>query len=222
MRQLPLPISWAFSKDARDFVVSDCNRYAFEWLEKWPLKIQSNFVCLIGEKGAGKTHLAHIWADRLGAEFLKPENAFSQWYDLANAESNQKYFVLDDADMLGDDILLFYIFNTIREKNAYLLMTSKQYPNKWELKFEDIKSRLATVDSIRIQKPNEKAMVSIIEKMLRQRGLIATHEIVEYLANRIERTYESICYWVNKIDSNQFDKKHKLNIQDIRTTLGKS
>ena len=109
-KQLSLPISWAFSRNIIDFVVSDCNRYAFEWLEKWPFKIQDNFVCLIGENGAGKTHLAHIWADRLGAEMVRSFDILNKWYDIASVENHQKYFVLDDADTLNDDILLFYTF----------------------------------------------------------------------------------------------------------------
>ena len=109
-KQLPLPISWAFSKKLKDFVVSDCNRYAFEWLEKWPFKIRENFVCLVGEKGSGKTHLANIWAERLNADIINSsDDVFNKWYAIASAENEQKYFVLDEADKILDDVLLFYI-----------------------------------------------------------------------------------------------------------------
>lgn len=218
-KQLSLPISWAFSRNISDFVVSDCNRYSFEWLEKWPFKIQDNFVCLVGEKGAGKTHMAHIWADRLGAEIIKSSDILDKWYDIASIENQQKYFVLDDADELNDDILLFYIYNTIKEKNAYLLMTAKNYPNKWNLKFEDIKSRISTISIIRIQKPNENATHSIIEKMLLQRGVQVKSNVIEYMANRIERSYESINYWIDQIDSKLIDKKSKLSIQFVKEIL---
>lgn len=219
MKQLSLPISWSFSKNVRDFVVSDCNRYAFEWLEKWPLKIRSNFVCLVGEKGSGKTHLTRIWADRLGAEYLNPENVLSKWFMMTDPETHQKYFVLDDADELEDDMLLFCIYNTIKEQDAYLLLTARQCPNRWNLKYNDIKSRLSTVDILKIQKPGEIAINSIIEKMLLQRGLKSTPDIVEYLANRIERSYESICYWVDRIDSQQLNKGNKLSLQTVREAL---
>ena len=218
-KQLSLPISWAFSRNISDFVVSDCNRYAFEWLEKWPFKIQDNFVCLIGGNGAGKTHLAHIWADRLGAEMVRSFDILNKWYDIASVENHQKYFVLDDADELEEDILLFYIYNTIKEKNAYLLMTAKQYPNKWNLKFEDIKSRLSTISIIKIQKPNETAMYSIIEKMLLQRGIQVKLNVIEYMTNRIERSYESINYWINQIDSKLINRKSKLSIQFVKEIL---
>ena len=220
LKQLSLPITWAFSKKRKDFVVSDCNRYAFEWLEKWPFKIKDNFVCMVGEKGSGKTHLSRIWAERLGADIINANNdVFNKWYNIISSENVQKYFVLDDADLIKDDILLFYIYNTIKEKNAYLLMTSVDFPNKWDLKFNDIKSRLSTLNIIRIQKPNELVIISIIEKMLLQRGIIAKENVIEYIANRIERSYESMNYWVNRLDSLLIDKKSGLSIKIVKEII---
>ncbi|MDO4974892.1 MAG: DnaA/Hda family protein, partial [Alphaproteobacteria bacterium] len=134
-------------------------------------------------------------------------------------ENTQKYFVLDDADLIKDDILLFYIYNTIKEKNAYLLMTSVDFPNKWDLKFNDIKSRLSTLNIIRIQKPNELVIISIIEKMLLQRGIIAKENVIEYIANRIERSYESMNYWINRLDSLLIDKKSGLSIKIVKEII---
>ncbi len=195
-------------------MVSDCNRYAFEWLENWTFKVQSNFVCLVGESGSGKSHLARIWAEKTGAEFLSRHRLAEVWQ--WGAEFPNRFCVLDDADELNDDLLLFYIYNTIKERNGYLLMTAKTYPNDWKLKYEDIKSRLRTVDVITVQRPNEQAVSAILEQMLLQRGLVGTPEIIEYIANRIERTYEAMRCVVNRIDSYQMGKKGKLNMQAIR------
>lgn len=189
-------------------------------LEKWPFKIKDNFVCMVGEKGSGKTHLSSIWAERLGADIINPSSdIFNKWYGIVSSENTQKYFVLDDADLINDDILLFYIYNTIKEKNAYLLMTAMTAPIKWDLKFKDIKSRLSTLNIIRIQKPNEHAIISIIEKMLLQRGIVTKENVIEYIANRIERSYESINYWINKLDSLLIDKKSKLSIKTVRDII---
>ncbi len=220
IKQLSLPIIWAFSKKRKDFVVSDCNLYAFEWLEKWPFKIKDNFVCMVGEKGSGKTHLSGIWAERLNADIINAsDDVFNKWYNIVTSENTQKYFVLDDADLIKDDILLFYIYNTIKEKNAYLLMTAATSPNKWDLKFKDIKSRLSTLNIIRIQKPNESAITSIIEKMLLQRGILAKENVISYISNRIERSYESINYWINKLDSLLIDKKSGLSIKIVKEVI---
>ena len=217
--QLTLPISWALSYKPCDFVVSECNEYAFEWLEKWPFKIRENFVCLVGEKGSGKTHLSRIWASRFSADFMSAhDQIFDKWVDISSNESSQKYFVLDDADEMNNEILLFYIYNTIKEKNAYLLLTAKSAPSKWNLLLADIKSRISTVNVINIKNPNEDMTCSIIEKMLLQRGITVKENVISYIANTIERSYESINYWVKQIDSN-INKDHKASLQTIKTIV---
>ncbi|MDR0695703.1 MAG: hypothetical protein LBF56_02970 [Holosporales bacterium] len=216
-QQLVLPISWSFSKEASGYVVTECNEYAVKWLEKWPFQSRGNFVCLVGEKGAGKTHLATLWATRQNAEIINTtDEVFSKWYNISLEKTQQKYFVLDDADELKDDVLLFYIYNTIQSQNAYLLMTAKTYPCTWHLELDDVKSRLATVNVIRIQRPTEAAMNSIIERMLLQRGIRTTPAITEYIANRIERSYESINYWISRIDHHLISKKAKASINNIK------
>ncbi|MDR1391470.1 MAG: hypothetical protein LBI95_03880 [Holosporales bacterium] len=217
--QLHLPISWAFSIKSEDFIVNECNQYAFKWLEKWPFKIHDNFVCLVGEKGAGKTHLSTIWANKLNAKIVtSSNNIFSEWYGISET-NEQRYFVLDDADEINDDLLLFYIYNTIREKNSYLLLTSKTPPSKWGLKFEDIRSRVATINVIKIQSPNEAAMISIIKKMLLHCGIKTDEKIVSYIANRIERSYESINYWINQFDTTLKRKQSKFSIKFIKNFI---
>lgn len=217
MKQLPLPLSWAFPKNIKDFVVSDCNRYAFNWLEKWPFAIQSNVACLVGEKGAGKTHLAHIWAERVGAIFIKSSEIFNVISDQPTEQINNKFFVLDDADEINDDMCLFYLYNLIKEASAFLLLTAKALPNAWDLKYDDIRSRLATVDILRIEKPNDTVVRVIISKMLQQRGLTCSDEIITFIANRIERSYAAISYWVNKIDALHISRNHKLSVHSIKT-----
>jgi chromosomal replication initiation ATPase DnaA len=216
-QQLVLPISWTFSKAASGYVVTDCNEYAVKWLEKWPFQRHDNFVCLVGEKGAGKTHLATLWATRQNAEIINAtDDGFSQWYHISLENPSQKFFVLDDADELRDDVLLFYIFNTIKSQRAYLLMTAKACPCAWQLGLEDVKSRLTTANVIKIQRPTEAAMNYIIEKMLLQRGIRASPAIIEYIANRIERSYESINYWILQIDQYLISKKAKISINNVR------
>ena len=215
MRQLPLPLSWSFSKDVKDFIVSDCNRYAFEWLEKWPLKIHSQIVCLVGETGAGKTHLAHIWADKMEAKWFRNVDIGYETISNEFEQISNKFFVLDDADEVTDEFLLFYLFNVIKSSEAYLLLTAKSYPNTWKFSLEDIRSRLATVDIVQINKPNDATISLIISKMLFQRGLMASDDVITFIANRIERSYSSISYWLNRIDTSLIDRK--LSIHSIKS-----
>jgi chromosomal replication initiation ATPase DnaA len=178
-----------------------------------------NFVCLVGESGSGKTHLANIWATRLNADIMKSSaDVFNKWYEISSATVTQKYFVLDDADQINDDILLYYIYNTIKEKNAYILMTAKNPPVKWQIKLPDIRSRIATINVIDIQKPDEDEMRLIFEKMLEQRGIKAWHEVINYVCNRIDRSYSSMTYWAQQLNLMMGANKRE-SLQKLRASL---
>lgn len=219
-RQLQLPVSWHLSYRADEYVVSECNRYAFDWLEKWPFQIQENFACIVGEKGSGKSHLAEIWAQRVNAEVISVHNGFfDKWFDISSNINNKKYFVLDDADTIDDDILLFYVYNTIKEHNIYLLLTAKTPPIQWDIKLADVRSRLLTINVVDIHKPDEEVVFGIIKQMLKQRGFETLPEtIINYIGNNVERSYESINYWINKIDSS-LPQKSKLTLSFVKTIL---
>lgn len=217
-KQLTLPVSWSLSFNPEEYVVSECNRYAFDWLGKWPFRIRENFACIVGDSGSGKSHLAGIWAKRMEAEiFSARSRVFEKWFEISSHTDN-KYFVLDDADMIDDNILLFYIYNTIKEHDAYLLLTAKNPPIRWNIQLADVRSRLLTVNVLNIYKPDEHAITGIITQMLKQRGLEAQANIVCYIANNVERSYESINFWINRIDS-MISKKSKLTLSLVKTVI---
>ncbi len=216
-RQLTLPVSWEFSCKPDDFIITKCNEYAYRWLEKWPFSIDENFVCLVGEHGSGKSHMSKIWAYRLGADIIDAENdiVFDKWFDMSNNDNNQKYFVLENADSIKDDIILFYIYNTIKEKSAYLLITAKTPPSLWNIKLKDTISRLKTISVININQPDEESFSQIIKKVLVRRGFNPQDNVIQYISNNIERTYESIDSYVKKLDTN-LSSKDKLTISNIK------
>ncbi|MDR1488811.1 MAG: hypothetical protein LBI26_03680 [Holosporales bacterium] len=215
-KQNTLPMSWSLSYKLDEFVVTKCNRYAFEWLSKWPLKINENFACIIGESGSGKTNLAWIWAKRMDATFLTANSISDTWFEIS-PEKN-KYFVLDDIDEVDDDILLFFIYNSIKENNAYLLLTAKNPPIKWNIKLVDLKSRIFTISMLNIQRPNEEAILGIIRQILKQRGLRISDSAIGYIINNMERSYEAIMHLMSKIEEN-LDRKNEITLNFVKKII---
>src|SRR5262245_3729974 len=56
----------------RDFMVAGGNQDALAWIDRWP-DWPGPALALAGPAGCGKTHLAHIWAERAGAPILGAE-----------------------------------------------------------------------------------------------------------------------------------------------------
>ena len=62
---LALPHSESFARD--DFLVGTSNRAALAMIERWP-DWPDRALALVGPEGAGKSHLAAIWAEIAGAQ----------------------------------------------------------------------------------------------------------------------------------------------------------
>jgi chromosomal replication initiation ATPase DnaA len=52
--------------------------------------------------------------------------------------------------------------------------------------------------------------------MLLQRGISVKENVIEYIANRIERSYESINYWIKRIDDKLINEKSKVSLKAIK------
>src|ERR1700687_6469387 len=64
---LALAHSESFARD--DFLSGPCNAAALALIDRWP-DWPGQTVVLLGPEGAGKSHLAAIWAGAAGARFL--------------------------------------------------------------------------------------------------------------------------------------------------------
>ena len=67
---LDLPVEPRYGR--ADFLVSDSNRAAFDWVERWP-NWPTPALVLHGPPGSGKTHLAHLWCERSSAALIAGE-----------------------------------------------------------------------------------------------------------------------------------------------------
>ena len=131
-RQLNLPITC-------DYIVKNNN--VIQYLNTWPNKNSSNFLCLVGN-----SELASIWITRVNAYSITNLNTLSdEWYKIMNGFS-YKYYVIYNADMIKNDYLLFHILNTAKELKLYILFTSNFCPLQWNIKLQDLISRLSWIE----------------------------------------------------------------------------
>ena len=107
MKQTALSFKPTPSYAADDFIVSDCNKLVWQWLEKWP-DWPSYGAIIIGEQAAGKTHLLQCWQTKSDAkrqEILDKPNISGP-------------IAIDDADDWTSEsaqIKLFHLLNQVKE-----------------------------------------------------------------------------------------------------------
>src|ERR671913_428196 len=67
--QLVLALGHAESFAREDFIAGPSNAAALALIDRWP-DWPSRIIALVGEEGAGKSHLAAAWGEKSGARFL--------------------------------------------------------------------------------------------------------------------------------------------------------
>lgn len=183
-RQLILELWPGAAMGPGDFFVSDSNRAAHEAVTEnraWP---QGRLV-LVGAQGAGKTHLAHIWAARTGAEVIAAHDLHQGPLPAAGAA-----LVLEDADLLPESAEepLFHILNHLAATDGRVLLTASEPPSRWQIRLPDLASRLQAMQMVRINAPDDALLAALLAKLFADRGLAPEPGLIPWLVLRMERS----------------------------------
>lgn len=197
MRQLTLdlPVEPRFGRE--DFLVSPSNAAAWDMFERWP-DWPDRVLLLLGPTGAGKSHLAAIWAARAGARTLGLG-------DLASADlpalAQAPAILLEDADGASAvEHQLFHLLNLVRASQTTLVVTARRWPGGWGLATRDLLSRLRLAPAVEIGEPDDALVRAVLVKLFVDRQLVVDTSVVEYLALRIERSLDAARAVVEALD----------------------
>ncbi len=211
MSQLPLPLTLPAIFSADNFFVSECNEEAYEILlnkKNW----QQHALYLYGEKGSGKSHLAHIWSRKEKALFISVHNI-----DPAYVKKNS---VIEDIEYCADETKLLHLFNHCRDIGVKLLITSSMLPSELPFKLPDLTSRLRACQIARINPPDDLLITNVMRKLFSDRQLLVDDEVVNYIAARVERTLENVKIMVDKIDDSSLAQQKNITIPFVKKILG--
>ena len=185
MRQLvlDLPVEPRFGPD--DFLVSPSNEEAYGLLERWP-DWPSPMLHLNGPPGSGKSHLAAIWAQRAGASVLAAARVTDE---AAAAAAKAPALVVEDLDEGAlYEGALFHLVNIARERRLPVLFTSAEPLERCGIATPDLLSRLRLAPSVEILAPDDALLRAVLVKLFIDRQLVVDTSVVDFLANRIERS----------------------------------
>jgi len=195
-RQLPLEFGHDPASGRDDLIVSDRLNAAVAIVDRWP-DWPSPVVILAGPTGSGKSHLASIWANRVGATKVtigKPD-------PMVLETAAQGPVLVEDIDHSGfDETALFHLINAVREHGSALLITSRLWPAGWHVTLPDLASRLKAATVVEIAEPDEELLAKVMVKLFADRQIVVDDKIIVWLVARMERSLAAARLVVTRLD----------------------
>jgi chromosomal replication initiation ATPase DnaA len=192
------------------FVVSDSNALAATTLDGWP-DWRGGALALVGPAGSGKTHLAAIWAGRVGAAAFPVDGV---------EMVGEGPVLVEDAEGRLPDETLFHLLNLAARPGGGLLLTSRLAPSQWPASLPDLRSRLNALPTAQIEEPDDKVLGAMLDKFFFERNIRPSPELLAYLIRRIERSAQSAQSVVARLDEASNATGRRVSRSLARLVLG--
>ena len=198
-----LPSRAALGRD--DFFISPSNALAVALIDT-PQSWSNGKLLLIGPQGAGKTHLAHVWAAQSGAQIIAAQSL----RESAVPELLQSALVIEDVDHIAgtpaQETALFHLHNLAQAEGRALLFTAKSQPQHWGLILPNLASRLQAVQSATLEAPDDTLLTAVLVKLFADRQLNPAPDVIPFLALRIDRSFAAAQQIVATLDKAALDE----------------
>lgn len=197
-----------------DFFLSPANMQAFNYINQWPdwdHGIYSKLLLLHGERGSGKTHLAHIW------QKLSDAIIFDDISSLHNYPSD-KALILEDIEE-KDEKLLLHLINFCFENQQFLMLTSRFVPRELNFTLPDLRSRILSIPEVTIYAPEVELLKAVLLKHLHDRQLKIHPTTLEYIIMRLDRSFSKLIKFIEDLEQLSYSSKRSLTIPLIKDLL---
>ena len=184
-----------------DFFVSPSNQTALASLEAFANGPFGKLI-LTGPKGAGKTHLTHVWAEITGAKVLSATALTTSPIDNL---ASLPFLAIEDVDHIAGssahEEALFHLHNLSLANGARLLMTAKGAPSHWGIELADLKSRMEGTMLVTLTRPDDALLGAVMMKLFADRQLAVPVTLLPYLLDRMERNFAAAQDLVAALDA---------------------
>lgn len=220
MAQLPLDLGHLPALGREDFLVAASNQGAVQWLERWPNWPQAA-LALYGPAGAGKTHLAHVFAARVRATGAAPAliEPASLRIDIVPALIGAAHAVIvDDANRASERALL-HLYNLLVERRGHLLIVAQPPPSRWPIALPDLRSRLLAAPAVPLSPPDDALLGAVLIKLFADRQVTVAADVIAYLVPRIERSFAAARATATALDAAALAEKRPITVPLARSVL---
>lgn len=198
-RQMAFDLGSSESLTREAFFASPANALALATVDGWQTW-PGRRLLLTGPSGAGKTHLAQVWAAETGALIL-PGEALAA----LDPTTLPLRLVVEDADeqagLPAHEEALFHLVNRMVAAGGHLLLTARTSPRDWGLGLPDLLSRLQATAIARLEAPDDALLSAVLVKLFADRQIAVPPNLIPYLASRMERSIAAARQLVAGLDA---------------------
>ncbi len=183
-----LPVRAALGRE--DFFVSPANAQAVTLIESWQDWPDRKLI-LMGPPGAGKTHLAHVWAALSDARIVPAKDLHAA--DISTLASHP--VAVEDVDRIAGDRAaeeaLFHLHNLALAEGHALLLTAGRPPNLWPFGLPDLASRVQGMLLTHLREPDDVLLWAVLTKLFADRQIAPSPDTIPYLTRHMERSFNA-------------------------------
>lgn len=215
MKQLVLDMPFRTALGREDFLVGACNADAVAMIDRFP-DWRTPVLVVIGPAGSGKTHLAHVFAERSGA-------AISEARTLDDAAVptllDRGAAVIEDVAAPLDERALFLLVDSAQRQRIPLVLTSRSAIGDWPVARPDIVSRLKLATVVLVSLPDDALISGLFVKLFADRQLTVSPDVIRYLVTRIERSFTAVRELVDRLDQRSLALRRPITTSLAREAL---
>lgn len=199
-----LPAKVALGRD--DYFVSPANALAVAMIDAailpdgspngWP----GGKLLLSGPAGAGKTHLAHVWAAQSGARIISA----SELTDDLVPDLAQGPVAVEDVPQIANDpaaqTALFHLHNLVLAEGHSLLLTGQGAPHLWHMSLPDLQSRIDAAQHVALEHPDDALLGAVLAKLFDDRQIMPRPDVIPFLVGHMDRSLAVAAQVVEQLD----------------------
>lgn len=219
--QLPLEFAPCPSLDREDFLVAPCNVEAAQMIDNWP-DWPFFAVCIYGEEGCGKTHLANVFANNVSVRNNYPYRIPTIKAKDIRLDTPHKLFarhrclIVEDLTAKINNEAMFHLYNLYRNEGGNILFTSQLAPARLHFQLPDLRSRMNIVPSIEIKAPDDELLSCLLVKLFMDRQITVSPELINYIIANMQRSFSFARKIVAEIDRISLSRKRAVTLPIVK------
>ena len=210
--QKTLPLKFLPSYGRHDFIVGESNFEAVKWVDNFS-KSKVNGLVIIGPSASGKSHLVSTLKNKY--KILQAEEINKEKINILGL----KDLIIENIEKIENHYFFLHVINVVKEKKFKALLTSRLSIKELNIKLEDLKSRLLAYSHSKILLPTDDVLRGIIIKISKDKGLLLSDTVINYILSHVDRSYHIINNFINELDQLSLIKKKKITIPFIKKLI---